>query len=632
MPEGFAFPVNHELWMPLQLRPAGYAPLEGVGIGVFGLLGRGTTREHANAEFEALVKRSAATSPQTHQHLRPWVLAYGGRSAGSVALELGLTHVPILLVLIVASVTVAVLVYARTATRDAEIAMRYAIGASRGRIVSQLFVEALVLACVAAVVGLIAAHWALKLGRAAAYSAQTGGAPFWIGSGLRVTTVFYAVGLAVAAAAILGVLPALKATGRHVQAQLTNLGSGGSTLRFGRVWMAAMIGQVALTVIALPPALGIAGEGIRDRVRRSQFPTDEYLAVRIEVDREAGGAEESDPAYAARRERTYAEMERRIRQEPGVAAVAFGDRLPGMGVAVRRAEVEVTPGATPVQTSEMWVSVVGPGFFEAFDRAIVAGRDFNDGDRTEAAQTVIVNEAFARRRFMSGQSPIGRRVRYRTGDNSGSGPWFEIVGIARDIGMTPTDLGEAPYIYHPASAGAVTPLVMGVRIKGDRAAVAQRVRTVAAEIDSRIRIAELRPLDELARETDSDNTVAAVAIAAIVLLGLFLSAVGIFSMTSVSVARRTREIGLRSALGGSPNRILASIFAKAAWLVGLGVVAGNLLLFLLFAVADDQIPTTFLIRSLMITSGTMLTVGMLACIEPARRALRINPTEALRNL
>jgi hypothetical protein len=390
-----------------------------------------------------------------------------------------------------------------------------------------------------------------------------------------------------------------------------------------------MIGQVALTVIVIPPAIGVSQEGIRDHVIRGRFPTAEYLAVRLEVDREAGGAEESDAAFTARRERTYDELQRLIAREPGVVAVTFGDRLPGMEVALRRAEVEITAGEMPVPTREMWTAAVGPGYFEAFDRSIVSGRGFHAGDRTEAARTVIVNEAFARREFMKGANPIGRRVRY-TRSGLAPGPWLEIVGIVRDIGMTPTDLGEAPYIFHATSAGTVAPLVMGVRVRGDRAAVTRRVQAVAAELDSRIHIGELRPLDELTWDNDIEMRVSSGVMSAIALLGLGLSATAIYSLMAVAVARRTREIGLRSALGAGRRQLLANLFSAALRIVGSGVVVGNLLLILLVMTGQDRIPVAFVIRALAITSTVMLVVGLLACIVPAKRALRIHPTEALR--
>ena len=173
-------------------------------------------------------------------------------------------------------------------------------------------------------------------------------------------------------------------TGTHVQAQLRNLGSGGSTLRFGGVWTTAMVAQVALTVICLPPAVGISSEAIRDRQIRAQFPAEEYLAVRLGLDQSGGG--EANPG--ARLEQTYAEFERRLLNEPDVRGVTFADRLPGMGPAVMSAEVEVTPGSDPVPAWNLWTAAVGPQFFETFDVALVAGRDFHDGDRAADARTV----------------------------------------------------------------------------------------------------------------------------------------------------------------------------------------------------------------------------------------------------
>jgi predicted permease len=629
MPEGFAFPINHRLWIPLQLPPSGYAALEGPSIRVFGRVASGATQAQANAEVTALADRAAADSPQTHQHLRPRVLAYGGESPGDRSwLELAVTHLPILLVLLVACANVATLIYARTATREAEIAMRYALGASRGRITALLFVEALVLASVAAIAGLAAAHGALKWGVAAYYSGQTGGLPFWINPGLKLTTVLYATALTIAGAAILGVLPAIKATGSQVQTQLRNLGVGGSTLRFGGVWTTVMIAQVALTVICIPPAMGISEEAIRDRIIRERFPGEEYLAARISLDREFSPAgDESAEAFAARLQQTYGELERRVAEEPDVRAVTFADRLPGMGPAVRTAEFESAADSPPMLIPNLWMASLGPQFFESFQIPLVAGRDFHDGDRAAEARTVIVNEAFARR-YMPGGSPVGRRVRYASRDAAKQEPWLEIVGVVRDIGMTPTDRGEAPYVFHAASSTA-SPLIMAVRMAGDPSSLAPRVRALAADLDPGLRVDDMRSLEDAAFQVDVPMMVGAGAIASVVLLGLFLSAAGIFSLMSVSVARRTREIGLRSALGASRTRVLAGVFQRAAVLVGSGVVAGNLVL-LLFVSLSDEVEVVDVADALLTTSAVMISVALLACVEPARRALSIQPTDALK--
>ena len=219
---------------------------------------------------------ACASSPHTRAPAAAracvWGEAPGDRAS---IIELVVRHGPILLVLFVACMNVATLIYARTATREWEIALRCGLGANRMRIITQLFIEALVLAGVSAAIGVAAAHWAVTWGVTAYYSSLSGGAPFWIEPGLKPATIVYAIVLAITGAAILGVLPAIKATGINVQAQLRNLAAG-STLRFGGVWTTAMIAQVAVTVICIPPAMGIGEEAWRDRRIRAQFPGHEH--------------------------------------------------------------------------------------------------------------------------------------------------------------------------------------------------------------------------------------------------------------------------------------------------------------------------------------------------------------------
>jgi hypothetical protein len=391
-----------------------------------------------------------------------------------------------------------------------------------------------------------------------------------------------------------------------------------------------MIAQVAVTVICIPPAMGIGEEAWRDRRIRAQFPGHEYLAVRLGLDQDMA-AGESDAEFAVRATNTYAELERRLVQEAGVAAVTFAEQLPGMHGDVRRGEFDAAAGSEPVPIPNLWTSTVAPTFFAAFDRPIVAGRGFTEGDVSAGARHVIVNEAFARR-FMNGASPVGRRVRYAIADAAAPEAWLEIVGVVRDIGTSPTDLGEAPFVFHAARPRTMSPLTMGIRVGTDPSAFSERVRAIASTVDPGLRLEEMRRLDDWTWRIDLPSMVSASALAGVVALGLFLSAAGIFSLMSVTVARRTREIGLRSALGASTGRLLAGIFSRAVLLVGGGIVAGNLVILLAVGMSGGEAGMSFVLNALMRTSAVMLVVGLLACVEPARRALTIDPTTALRDV
>jgi putative ABC transport system permease protein len=595
MPEGFGYPVSHEAWTALQLR-ASYGGLEGGPIDVIGRLKPGNTLEQANAELRVLGERAAAALPATHAHLRPSVGRLGRGSEGPPdVVGLALMYVPSLLVLFLACTTVGTLFYARTAIREGEMAMRSALGASRARIVSQLFVEALVLASIAAVAGLIAADRTLRWGIASVAEGK-GGIPFWMSPGLEITTIFYAGGLAVAGAAMVSLLPALRVTRVRLQSHLMNLGAGGSTLRFGRVWTTAMIAQVALTAIAIPSGIEGASQAMLRLRIHAQFPSHEYFTARLELDRSAG--EDVTPsAYRERRARTYARLAEQIAEEPDVAAVTFADRAPGGSLPIgRTASVETPSGAGPAIQTGFAVSSVGPGFFEAFDRPIIAGRGFHGGDFGPAARTVIVNETFARSLVQRGiASPLDARLRYvsepgvsaaepsAAAEASADTP-FEIVGVVRDLGLDPGEQGdEAAYVFHAASAATVSPLVMHVRLRGNPATLAARLPVIAAGVEGGLSVREARSLDESIWQRDFWMVAPVVAGAGVSALVLFLSAMGLFSLMSISVSRRTREIGVRVALGANPRQVFGRIVAHAMVLMGSGVAAGGGLVLLAVA-------------------------------------------------
>ena len=508
MPEGFGYPFNYHAWTPLQLR-ASYGALEGDAISVIGRLAPGVTRAQATAELSVLSRQTTAAFPATHEHLQSRAMPPGepGDSDNfdiSDIAHFAITNLPVLLVLGIACMSVGTLFYARTATRDGEIALRSALGATRRRIVGQLFVEALVLAVLAAGIGLFAADQILRWGTKGAYTDE-GGLPFWINPGLAPMTIVYAGALAIVSAAMLSLLPALRATRAEVQSHLANMGSGGATLRFGRVWTAAMIAQVALTAIGIPVAMETANQTVRTARIRAEFPTREYLAARIDVDPPVG--EQTTSALEERRARMFTELERRVSQEPGVAAVTFANRAPGSGPREQRvADVELSPGAGPAFDYGFWTMRVGPGFFDTFNRPILAGRSFNGGDWSPTARAVIVNEAFVRgfRLRGGGGSPIGARLRYSDRSATASAEpsataasadtWREIVGIVRNIGLDPDDEGnEEPQVFQPASAGEVVPLVLSVRTRVNPATLVARLPVIAADVDPAWSVQDARP-------------------------------------------------------------------------------------------------------------------------------------------
>ncbi|MCA1603281.1 MAG: hypothetical protein LC776_17130, partial [Acidobacteria bacterium] len=241
---------------------------------------------------------------------------------------------------------------------------------------------------------------------------------------------------------------------------------------------------------------------------------------------------------------------------------------------------------------------------------------------------VVVNEAFMR---VVGRNPVGARIRtLQRGSEGEPGPWHEIVGVVTDLGMDPTDLGEAEYIYRAASAAELDPVVVAVRVAGDAALLAPRVAALARQVDAGLHFRDIVTLDDIVAQEQIRMVGTSVVFGSILLAALVISAAGLYALMAVAVQRRTREIGIRIALGANPQRVLRTVFARAARQLGGGIIAGNTIILLLAWRADNVTPE--LLVPLAIMSVIMAAVGVLACAAPARRALRIQPTEALRQV
>jgi predicted permease len=631
MPPRFGFPRNQQLWVPLPVQDA--PPKEGPAVQVFGRLADGASWQDAAAELDVVSARLAADQPATHAQLRTRVRAFAGRTPGDpLRLEDLALHAVVLLLLAAVSANVATLVFARTAMRESEIVVRHALGGSRGRVVAQILTESLVLALAAALVGLVVAQTTVRYAWARAGQLIGEGLPFWVDLALEPATVGYAVLLAVVATAMIGLLPALKATGASIQRGLQGITSTGGTMKFGGIWSFIVGAQVACTLLFVPAAVGIFANTLEDQSTSAEFPAEQYLTFRLGMDDEALAGEElpDDSRIAARRAVAYDAFAARVREEPGVTHVTLGDRLPTTFPQWVRVEME-QDGAAPVRLLGNYeggfaLAAVGAGYHEAFGARIVAGRGLQAADATAPNRPVVVNEAFVRQ---VGSSPVGARVRMlERGSDGQPGPWHEIVGVATDLWTFDADWSGAAYVYRAASAAELDPVVVAVRLAGDAAPLAPRIAVLARQVDAGLHLRDIVTLDDLVAREHMRMAAGSVVFGSVLFVALVFAAAGLYALMAVAVQRRTREIGIRIALGADRRRVLRTVFAHAGRQLGGGILAGNSLI-LLFAWRADSLTTDLLVL-LVITSFIMAAVGVLACAGPARRALRIQPTEALR--
>lgn len=624
MPDDFRFPWLDQVWVPLRGQAFTDDHTEPRRLRVFGRLADGVSPEAAEVELTTIGRRMAADLPQTHARLQPQVVPF---TIGIHSLPRGgvrelpafyLVQAMMLLMLVIPCANIGMLILARTATRSSELAVRTAIGASRTRVVMQLFTEALVLALLAAGLGLLIAD------RVAVHFGAAG----WIN--LRVTpqAVLWGLSLAVFSAVIAGVVPALKVTGKDVQRNIQRISAGGSRIRFGGMSSVLIVADVAFAVAILGASVGVWGV---DRGGAMGVQTDQYLSAELRIPRIEVGADEIEFGRSAseRLATTQEALVRRLAAEPGVGGVAVASVLPGMDHPVSRIEVE---GGSPTGRDVVRVASVDVNFFAALEQPILTGRVFDSRDIGEERSTVIVNTNFVDR-ILGGGNPLGRRVRERIRRDE-YGPWHEIVGVVGHLGMFATAGERDAGMYYPLAPGELHPVPFAIRVGEDPLAFTQRLRTLAAEVDptavisAPVRLSEVTSIQAFALGWARTYLLVVIAIL------LSISTLAIYALMSFTVAQRTREIGIRIALGAEWRSVVVSIARSAAVQLGVGALVGmvvSALVLLQLRSSLGQVPmdSPVLVASL-VTVGVVLFVGTLACIAPTLRALKIAPTEALR--
>jgi putative ABC transport system permease protein len=633
MPRGFAFPVSHQYWIPLRIDPrAPIRPGMGPNLDVFGRLAPDATRESAQAELAMIASRLTAEGPKELAHLDSRIVDYTDvfmhAEAARDSAPYALMRFLIAFLLVVVAMNVAVLVYARTATRSEEIAVRTALGATRGRIVAQLFAEAFVLSGLAALAGL--GMVAVGLNMLDRFMREEGGAPFWINSGLSLGTILYALLLALLAAVIVGVVPAMRATGSRLRMAMGSLGSG-ARAKLGATWTTLIITQVGITVAILPPAMLKGGQTVRMAVQPQGFASGEYLSANFFAARESqvNTSEAGERAAADSVRLTITTLLARLANETGVVGATITAGVPWEGT---RDPIEVEGLDAPARSIRIqWVDT---SFFGLFGVPVLTGRRFapNDGALSPDDRPVIVNSTFVTD-VLGGGDAIGRRVRHRPyGDETM--PWHTIVGVVEEFprGVRSSGTPNTWTMYQLTVPGEWDGAMLTVRLRGQRPETfAPVLRQLAMSVDPMLQLSNVRSLD--ARYRDWARSGAQLALLVVLISGsvLLLSSAGIHALVSFTVTQRRREIGIRTALGASAGLILGSVLRRAARQLALGVGAGLLMAVLLDRLAGGELMNGIGLLLVPATAAFMLLVGLIAAAGPARRGLRVQPTEALRS-
>jgi predicted permease len=632
MPEGFEFPFNFGYWIPLRRGPEAMLHDTGPDGVVFGRLASDATLSRAHAEVSALgiIQPDAATKQGIGARVVPYTFAFTGDfEPGELGLAWSLSSLILVLLLLPPCANIAILNYARTVTRQQEFATRHALGGSRARIVSQLFIESFVLTALAAGAALLVLR-VVSIFVAERLQQIPGGPPFWMTVDISYRTFLFVGVLAIAGAAVSGLVPALQSTRRVARLGASAL-AGRTSVTLGATWTTLVIAQVAFSVGVLPLASQLTWGTLRSGVVGPGFAAEEFATARVAME-ESRSVRDRDLPGARQRELT-----RRLLDDPGIAGVTAALQPPGdepwvfVEIEGRAAPTEILNGTLPGFLARF--NQVEPGFFDLYQVPRLAGRRFNDAGVTAGADAVVINRNFADT-IAPGGSALGRRFRYvRAADGEWAhGPdldrWYEVVGVVANLPVTT----DARVAYHAAAPGQIDPAHLQLRLRGDRSRLAERVRDIAARVDPTLHVDEVRTLAEIYRDHRFADNFGAVAIAAVTCSILLLSGAGLYALMAFTVAQRRREIGIRSALGADPMRLMAAVFRRASRQIGSGAAVGMLAAYL----ADRYVPIEQ-IGGLPIpgifpaAAALMLLIGVSAALGPARRGVRIDPTESLRS-
>jgi predicted permease len=607
MPDTFEFPNSGELWVPLdELTLGGSVQAAMPGLRIFGVLKPGVSFAAADSEVNVLASplpTAAAPGGIARLLVRPF-------TADSDDTDLvinALVFVLVMVLLVVAS-NVATLVFARTWARAPELAVRTALGAARARVVGQLFFETLVLGSIAAVIGIIAAYMSLRY-----FKGSLEGWPFWITLEPNPRTVAFVVFLTFLVSVVSGLFPALRVT-RHDLRNTLQAGRGFAFGGFGRAGAFLLVVEIALSVALLNGAVTMARAFTSFVNEIPALPKNQVLTAQLGRIREP---RQRDQVVAA------------IRELPGVTAVGAGQHLPRLYPPPREVSVEPV-GDEPVMAPRPAPGhAVADGFLEAIGAHAVAGRLLDAADlSTGAAPVVVVNEPFVEK-FLGGRHPIGRRIKIEDPRSNEAQPWREIVGVVPDLGLSVGDPALTAGFYIPVRDEMLW--YLAIRTSVDPVTLTAPLRAAVANVDPDLQLEEIRTLEEAGYEERVFLSGIATALTAMGGMALALSIVGIYALLSFMVTRRTREIGIRIALGARNWQVLRSITGGATIYLAIGGLLGTGL-GLVFAQARAVIlisipaPGVWMPATIFLT---LLIAGLTACWLPARRALSIRPSQAL---
>ena len=619
LPANFEFPDRDlELWMPLALVGAPQAPSRTIhSLSVYGRLKPDVTLERSRIDLDHIAATLAEEYPAANQNHGGHVTLLRDELKGPVRDNLVALLGAVAFVLLIGCVNVANLLLARAASRRREMAVRTAVGAGRWRIVRQSLTESVLLAFGGGAAALAVATWGIALLR----QITPRNLPV-LGADrvqLDATVLAFTFGLSLVTGLVFGVLPAWQLAKSDVNESLKDGGRTASGIRKG-VRQSLVVSEIALASLLLVCA------GLTLRSFHSVLRTD--TGVRIEG---LLTAFVTLPAakYASDTQRVaaYDEIERRMASLPGVRSVGGTSHLPLSGMD-SRAGVEIEGREpTPDTPTRAHIRAVTLDYFRTMGMRLIEGRNFTEADHSETPFVAVINETMARR-YWPNQSPLGKRFRM-----TGARPWREVVGIVSDVKHWGFERPVNPETYLPQKQMVWSGLTFVMATDADPVSLTAAVRNELKAVDADLPLSNVRTMEEVAARSVAARRSSMLLLAVFGALALVLAAAGIYAVMAQLVALRTSEIGVRMTLGAKPSSVMGLVLREGALqtIAGLAIgLSGGVLVMRAFRSVLYQVspwdPLT-----LVAVAGLLLATAILACLVPARRAMQVDPVQALRS-
>ena len=631
-PEGFQFPRANEmpyfvgvsnqtdLWRPMTLgddfvnkKRANHQ------LCVIARLKSGITREQAQTEMTAITERLEQSYPESNQGIGARVVPLNEQVVGNIRVALLVLMGAVALVLLIACANVANLLLARSSARQKEIAIRTALGASRGRVVRQLLTEALLLSTTSAIAGTLLSLWGIK----AILSLSRQNLPRAYEIGVDVQVLGFTVGIALLTSVLFGLTPALQASKINLSEWLKE-GSHGSSggQRSNHVRGMLVIAEVALSLVLL------IGAGLMIKSLAGLLSVDPGFEPHNALTMQIALLGSKYP-IANQQNAFFQEVTHRVETLPGVESVGLISSAPlsgGVYAGGFSIQGKVSPESDDLVADRRMIS---QQYFNALGIPIINGRGFSERDDQSSQGVAIVSETWARR-YLPGEDPIDKRI--KLGGRDSTRPWLSIVGIAGDVRDTSLESDARPCVYLPYPQFPSSGMTLVVRAAFDPKVLISAIRDQVWAVDKDQPVTDVKTMDQYVSDSVSRRRFNALLLTTFASLALILASVGIYGVMAYSVSQRVHEIGIRVALGAQSSDVIKLVIGRGIMLVLAGVAIGlggalaltRVMTSLLYGVSAAD-PMTFAVVSVL-----LVAVALLASYIPARRATKVDPMIALR--